>query len=129
MSLAASPAASPSKALHVALWVGQVILAAMFLMAGSMKLLNAAELPFPLALALFIGTSEVLGAVGVLLPGLLRIKPGLVPLAASGLATIMVLATSLHFTRDEPVATTAVLGVIAIFVAWGRARKAPIAPR
>lgn len=120
---------APSKGLVVALWIGQVILAAMFLMAGGMKLANAGEIPYPQAFTYFVGTAELLGAIGVVVPALTRIKPKLTPLAATGLATIMVLATGFHISRSEPFHVTAILGAIAIFVAWGRSKKAPVRAR
>lgn len=120
---------SRSKAMHISLWVGQVLLALWFGPAGIMKLINAGMLPFPLPLTLFIGTAEVLGVIGVLVPALTRIKPMLTPLAAAGLATIMILATGFHLSRGEPFIGTAIFAVIGIFVAWGRFKKAPIAPR
>src|SRR5215218_5810365 len=98
-------AGRPSQALHIALWIVQVILAAMFLMAGFMKATQPIEqlsamVPWarqvPLALVRFIGISEFLGAVGLVLPSLLRIKPQLTPWAATGIAAIMVLALIFH---------------------------------
>ena len=71
------------------------------------------------------------GALGVLLPSLSRIKPGLTSLAALGLAVVMVLATGFHLLRGEARFTplTLALGALAVFVAWGRFRKAPIQAR
>jgi hypothetical protein len=67
----------------------------------------------------------------LVLPAATRIKPALTPLAALGLATVMVLASLTHLLRGEVqmLPVTAVLAGLAAFVAWGRARKAPIAPR
>src|SRR5579864_9333030 len=81
------------------LWTIQVLLALVFLFAGSMKLvLPIAELKGPVALAplflRFIGVCEVLGALGLILPSLLRVLPVLTPLAASGLVIIMIGATT-----------------------------------
>jgi putative oxidoreductase len=118
-----------SKGLNIALWIAQSLLAALFLMTGLMKLLKpemAKELPA--GLVYFIGTSEVLGALGVLLPSILRIKPMLTPLAALGLAIILVLAFFLHISRGEISHALPVLIflALAVFVAWGRYKKAPI---
>jgi putative oxidoreductase len=79
----------------------------------------------------FIGLSEVLGGIGLLLPAALRIKPHLTVLAAIGLAIVMLLALIFHLAKGEVSATgtNIVLGALAVFVAWGRARKVPIAPR
>src|SRR2546428_4565174 len=80
---------------NVALWVVQGLLAALFLFAGGAKLvLPLDQLAGPVALPgwflRFIGAAEVLGALGLVLPGLLRIRPGLTPLAAAGRAVLMV---------------------------------------
>src|SRR5438045_7934619 len=79
---------------NAALWVIQGLLAALFLFAGGFKLaLPLAALakvsPLPAAFLKFIGVCEVTGAVGLILPGLLRIRTGLTPLAAAGLVIIM----------------------------------------
>ncbi len=125
----------------IGLWVAQVALAAMFLMAGFMKLTSSptdmvamgmlwAE-NAPVALIRFIGLAEVLGAVGVILPAATRILPDLTKLAAAGLAVIMVLAAGLHTYRGEfeVLPMNAILFALAAFVIWGRTNKAPIAPR
>src|SRR5689334_23127004 len=85
----------------VALWVGQGALAALFLFAGGFKLVASAEVMsqgpvvLPLAFLRFIGMCEVLGAIGLILPGLFRIHRELTPLAAAGLVIIMIGATTL----------------------------------
>jgi hypothetical protein len=85
----------------------------------------------PPAMVRFIGASELLGAIGLLLPSLTRIKPRLTPLAAAGLALIQILAMLFHLSRGEvwalPLNLT--LGGLAAFVAWGRNNRAPITPR
>lgn len=85
----------------------------------------------PEALVRFIGVSEVLGGLGLVLPAATRIKPMLTPLAALGLAAIMLLAALFHLVRAEfaAIVTNVVLGGLAMFVAWGRTKKAPILPR
>ena len=116
----------------VALWIVQGLLAALFLFAGVMKFIMTVEemtkeIPLPGAFLRFIGVAEILGAIGLILPGLLRIKPGLTPLSAVGLAVIMVGATVLTLTTG-PVAMALmpfVVGILAIFVAYGRWRLAP----
>jgi hypothetical protein len=72
--------------------------------------------------------SEVLGAIGLILPGLLRIRPGLTPLAVAGLVIIMVGATVITVTTDEPALALIplVLGILAAFVAYGRWPLAPL---
>ena len=133
--------ASSSKKWNIGLWVAQAALAAMFLMAGFMKLTSGpADLVAqgmawaenaPVALIKFIGTAEVLGALGVILPAATRIMPDLTKLAALGLATIMVLASCVHTYRGEyeVLPVNLVLFALAVLVIWGRSRKAPIAPR
>ena len=71
------------------LWIVQALLALLFLFTGGMKLVLpieelTAEMPLPGLFVRFIGVAEVLGALGLVLPGLLRIRPGLTPLAAAG---------------------------------------------
>jgi uncharacterized membrane protein YphA (DoxX/SURF4 family) len=131
--------ANSHKIIHVSLWVVQVILAAMFIMAGIMKVFQPIEelskmLPWvsqaPVALVRFIGISELLGGFGLILPSLFRIRPLLTPYAALGLAIIMMLASIFHFSRGEfsMLGTTIFLLVLALFIAWGRIKKAPIEP-
>ena len=115
-----------------ALWTIQVLLALLFLFAGGMKLVMPIEemtkqMPMPGLFLRFIGVAELLGGLGLILPGLLRIRPGLTPLAAAGLVIIMVGATALTLAIG-PVATALiplVVGLLAAFVAYGRWRLAP----
>ena len=130
-----------SKGWTIGLWVAQILLAAMFLMAGATKLMSgSAELVAmgmgwaenaPFLLIKFIGLAEVAGALGLILPAATRIMPNLTKLAAAGLAVIMVLAAGLHITRGEfeVVPVNVILFALAAFVIWGRTNKAPIAPR
>ena len=119
----------------VALWIVQVLLALMFLFAGGMKLvLPLDKLTGPVALpgwfTRFIGVAEVLGAVGLILPSLLRIRPWLTPLAALGLVVIMIGAIAITLDVMPGAALLSlVVGLLAAFVAYGRWRLAPIAPR
>ena len=117
------------------LWLLQVLLALFFLGAGYGHLsLPIAELAksapwaadLPLALLRFIGVAEMAGAVGLVLPGVTRIAPGLSPLAAAGLALIMVLAVPFHLWRREPFLIQLTVAAVAAFVAWGRGVRAPI---
>ena len=116
-----------------ALWVVQGLLALLFLFAGGMKLVLPLEaLKGPVALpGLFlrgIGVAEVLGAFGLILPGLLRVQPGLTPLAAAGLVIIMIGATVVTVVGGQPAAALIplVVGLLAAFVAFGRWRLAPL---
>ena len=115
-----------------ALWIVQGLLALLFLFAGGMKLVMPIEvlteqMPLPGLFVRFIGVAEVLGAVGLILPGLLRIRPGLTPLAAAGLVTIMIGATALTLASGEVAMALMplVVGLLSAFVAYGRWRLAP----
>ncbi len=117
-----------------ALWIVQTLLALLFLWAGGIKLVLPLEKltgPMPVRLPglflRFIGVAEVLGAIGLILPGLLRIRPGLTPLAAAGLVIIMIGATVLTLgSGDIAMALIPlVVGLLSAFVAYGRWRLAP----
>ncbi len=127
-----------SRKLSVALWTLQGLLAVVFLMAGAMKLITPAEMmeaqsPLPLALIRFIGVCEVAGALGLLLPGLLRIQTRLTPLAAACLTLLMVGATVLTpiMMAADPVMmlVPATVGALAACVAIGRTHVAPLRGR
>jgi putative oxidoreductase len=134
---------SPAKTfrgLNIALWILQVLLGAMFIMSGFGKATAPlSELSgrmtwvtdVPEALVRFIGVSELLGGLGLLLPSVLRIKPVLTPLAAVGLALVMLFAAIFHVMRGEMpvIGINLLIGALAIFIAWGRSKKAPIQPR
>jgi putative oxidoreductase len=123
--------------LNIVLWGLQILLAVAFLAHGWMFLappadmvqqVNAAIAP---AFRVLIGVAEVLAAVGLTVPGITRIAPGLVPSAAAGLAIVMVSATMFHIMRGETssAAVTAVLLALVTFVAYGRWKVLPILPR
>ena len=116
-----------------ALWIVQGLLALLFLFAGGVKLVLpletvTAQMPVPGPFVRFIGVAEVLGAMGLILPGLLRIRPGLTPLAAAGLVIIMIGATVLTLAGGDVASALIPLGVgvLAAFVAYGRWRLAPL---
>ena len=122
-----------SRKLTVTLWVLQGLLAALFLFAGGVKLVLPLEalkgpVEFPGLFLRFIGVAEVLGALGLVLPGLLRIKTGLTPLAAAGLVIIMIGATVTTMATGDvaPALFPLTVGVLAAFVAYGRWRTAPL---
>lgn len=125
-----------SKGLNIALWAAQGLLAAAFLMAGFMKITTPIDdlavngmsfvNAFSEGIVRFIGVSEVLGGIGLILPALLRIKSILTPIAAIGLAVVMVLAAIYHISVGEPPVPNIILFALAIFIAWGRIKKVPI---
>ena len=117
---------------NVALWIVQGLLAALFLFAGGAKLvLPLDQMTGPVALPRWflrvIGVAEMLGALGLVLPGLLRIRPGLTSVAAAGLVIIMIGATALTVAAGAvvPALISLVVGLLAAFVAYGRWRLAP----
>ncbi len=129
-----------SKLLHIVLWVVQIVLGLMFVSAGVMKatqpvaaLAERMVWPgvVPEPLLRFIGVSEFLGGLGLILPAATRIKPVLTTFAGAGLATIMLLAIGFHAMHSElhALPINLVLGGLATFVAWGRWKKVPIAGR
>ncbi len=130
---------TPSRALNISLWIAQILLALLFGFAGSMKATKpidelALNMPWVLVvpgLVRFIGVSEFLGALGLVLPSVTRVQPKLTPIAAAALVLVMVLAAGFHALRGEwsAIVGNVILGGIAAFVAWGRIRKAPITSR
>ena len=126
--------------MNVVLWVSQGLLAALFLVAGLTKTVQTmAELSekmlwvatTPEWVVRLAGVSEVLGALGVMLPAVMRIRPALSPLAAACLALVMALAMVFHIARGELYALpiNLVLMALALFVAYGRQKLAPISPK
>ncbi len=116
---------------NVTLWMVQGLLASLFLFAGGMKLVlpieaMAGPVALPGLLLRFIGVAEVLGAVGLILPGLLRIHAELTPVAAAGLVIIMVGATVVTAMGGAiaPAVVPFIVGVLAASVAYGRAQSA-----
>ena len=117
---------------NYALWVVQWSLALLFLWAGGAKLVLPLEtLNGPVALpgpfVRFIGVAEALGAIGLILPWLLRIRPVLTPLAAAGLVIIMIGATVITLMGGGGALALfpATVGILAASVAYGRRRVAP----
>lgn len=131
----------PRGAAHVSLWIGQVLLAALFTMAGSTKAFTpladlAQQMPWvadaPAGFVRFVGVAELLGVAGLILPAALRVLPWLTSAAAVGLALVMACAIPLHLYLGDgvgSVVTCAVIGGVSLAVAWGRLKLAPIPPR
>ena len=119
--------------MNTALWIGQGVLAAMVLMPGAMKVMQGKKglMANPMTAwaedvshgrIKMIGTLEMLAAIGLVLPWALDIVPIVTPLAAAGIALLMMGAISLHMKRSETknMMLPAMLLVLAVFVAWGR---------
>ena len=116
--------------MNTALWIIQVLLAAAFGLAGVLKATRGRKLKdrmpwvedFSDRTVRFIGVMELLGAIGLVLPAATGIATWLTPLAAIGLAVIMVLAVGTHLRRKEPQVLPANLLIVLLgaFVAWQR---------
>ena len=118
--------------MNFALWVVAGVLAAAFADTGSLKLtesnqaLSASGMTwtedFSPAAVKFISVAEVAGALGIILPALLHVAPALVSVAAAALAVVMAGAVLVHLRRKERVdaVLAVVLGLLAVFLAWGR---------
>jgi uncharacterized membrane protein YphA (DoxX/SURF4 family) len=123
--------------MSILLWVLQVLLAVQFLFHGWIMLFPPAELvdiinaQFAPWFRIFVGVTESLGALGLILPGVTRILPWLIPLASVGLMIVAGSAAVLHLSRGEigSAITTAVLFVLLAFVAYMRWKVKPILPR
>jgi uncharacterized membrane protein YphA (DoxX/SURF4 family) len=123
--------------MNIVLWVLQVLLAVAFFAHGVMMVAPPAEIAaqmnasLPRWFQLFLGVSEVIAAVGLVLPGLTRILPWVVSWAAGGIIIVMVSATGYHVARGEmsSAVTTFILLVMAAFVAYMRSRVLPIGAR
>jgi uncharacterized membrane protein YphA (DoxX/SURF4 family) len=120
--------------MNIVLWIVQALLAALFLFAGGVKLVMPIEemlkqmpLPLPGWFLRFTGVVELLGAIGLILPRLLRIRPGLTPLAAAGLVIVMIGAVVYTLAAGDVASALMplVVGLLCAFVAYGRWRLAP----
>ncbi|HXX68107.1 MAG TPA: DoxX family protein [Polyangiaceae bacterium] len=135
-----SGGAKPSSALRVGLWAVQTLLFVLFTGTGLWKLLTPipklasmipwagqVSAPFLYMTAVF----DLLGGIGVLAPAVTRIEPGVTWLAALGCAALQGCAVVFHISRGEAANTpfNFLLIALALFVAWGRRRKAPISAR
>lgn len=123
--------------MNIVLWIIQILLALLFLFAGGTKLVlpikelqamgSPNQIMLPGLLVRFIGVCEVLGALGLILPGLLRIRPSLTQLAAVGLVILMIGAMALSIAADGVAAglVPLIVGILCVFVAYGRSRLVP----
>lgn len=122
--------------MNATLWILQVLLGGFFLMSGYGKAFMSWEelqrIPWIDGVShgwmIFIGWSEMLGGIGLILPAAIKVKPILTPFAAIGLFLIMILATGFHVIRGEYdlMSLTLVLGLVTAFIAYGRLELKPI---
>jgi len=116
-----------NRAVSVALWAVQILLAVVFLFVGAMKLITpvevmTAQVPMPGLLIQLVGVLEVLGGLGLVLPGLVRVRRDLTPLAAGGLVLLMSGATSATLMLGETLLALLPfgIGILAGAVVYGR---------
>ncbi len=129
-----------TKALNVLLWVAQILVATMFCLSGFYKLFTpipelSAMMPWtgqvPQTFVRFIGIVDTAGGLGVLLPSLTRVAPGLTLIAAGCATVLQLLAIAFHTSRGEAAVTPLnfVLLALILFILWGRWKKVPIPAR
>lgn len=129
----------PSKIIHIILWVAQVTLAVLFIAGAIMKFqpieTTSAMMPWtgqvPIWVVRLLGIIDLLAAVGLILPSMLRIKPQLITWAALSIITLMFSAIVFHVSRGEAsvIGVNIISAIIALFIVWGRLKKAPITAR
>ena len=120
--------------MNILLWIIQVLLALLFLFSGVTKFIFSAEdmrqmgNTLPMWFLRFIGVCEILGALGLVLPGLLRRQQHLIPLAATGLTIIMIGAVVITVMGPglAMAITPFVVGLLCAFVAYGRFKLRPL---
>jgi uncharacterized membrane protein YphA (DoxX/SURF4 family) len=125
--------------MNIILWILQVLLGLYFLSVGVSHFTLPPGLPGPMAwmyelstgLHIISGTAEILGGLGLILPGLTRIQTRLTSLAAFGLALVMLLAAGWHVTRGEVpnIVMTIFLALLLGFVGYGRWKLSPLKDR
>lgn len=134
------PALSAGKPLRIGIWLAQFVAAGLFCMSGIMKLTTpipelSVMMPWTGELSptfvRLIGLVDLAGGLGLILPSLTRILPPLTVIAALCCIVLQILAAGFHSFRGEfaVLPLNALLLGLAIFIFWGRAKQAPIAPR
>jgi len=128
-----------SKAMNTILWIAQVILAGSFIWASSMKLFQPASKLAEMwpwtadnrSLVKLTGVLDLLAGIGLVVPALLRIQPKLTIYATYGTIVLMIAASVFHIAREEAslIGANIFFAVLAVFIGWGRQRKAPITPK
>ena len=125
-----------SKAMHITLWVAQIVTAVLLLMGTIMKFMPIEKISVMMpwtgqvtsSVVRLMGIIDLLGAMGLVLPAVFRIKPQLTVWAAVGVILLMLCAIVFHISRGE----ASVIGFniftagLAAFIVWGRYKKAPI---
>ncbi|SEB58535.1 DoxX family protein [Paenibacillus sp. GP183] len=111
--------------MNIALWIVQGILGLAFVMIASMKVFRYEKVQaagMTKGLVIFVVLSEILGALGLILPFATGIVPTLTPIAAIALGVVMVLATGIHAKRKEyqSIGMPIIFLALLIFVAVGR---------
>ena len=125
--------------MNVLLWIVQIALGVYFILTGFIHYTVPPNLPapmqwmyeFPTVFHYIIGTAELLGGLGLILLGVIRIQTWLIPVAAAGLFTIMLGAIVYHLTRAEyqNILMNLILAGAAAFVAYGRLWLVPLTDR
>lgn len=122
-----------SKRMNIILWIAQVLLALVFIWAGSMKIIKPEALPFPwikgnASLVLIAGIVDLIAGIGIVFPALFHIQPKLTIYAAYGIVLLMIVASIFHISRGEAndIGFNIFMALTALFIAWGRQTKAPI---
>ena len=129
---------TPRRGLNLALWSAQLLVGAPFILFGTMKILRpisqlSAMMPWtgqvPEAMVRLLGIVDVAGGLGLLLPGLTGIKPGLTRAAAAGSVLLQVSAAIFHLMRGEAqmIRLNLVFLLLLGFILWGRSTRATIA--
>ncbi|MDH3307977.1 MAG: DoxX family protein [Acidimicrobiia bacterium] len=125
--------------MNKALWVAQILAGIFFLYVGVLHFIVPEGLPSTFSwmydlsdvMHYISGTLEILGGLGLILPAVTRIQPQLVPVAAGGLALLMLSAVIFHIGRGEygNVGSNVLWIIVTAFIAYGRTKVAPLQPR